>query len=99
MIRPVRWAMYCGDVNQDGYVDPLDLSIIDLDSFNYASGLSLVTDINGDHFVDPLDMSIADLNSFNYVGIKRPVAEKRSKAHSGQQSGSLHYNGILRTKK
>jgi hypothetical protein len=69
---PVRWAIFCGDVNQDGYVDPQDLSLIDQDSFNYVTGARLATDINGDQFVDPQDMSITDQNSFNYVGRKRP---------------------------
>ena len=65
--------MFGGDVNQDGYVDPLDLSLIDQDSYNYASGIGLGTDLNGDHFVDPLDLSICDQNSYNYVGIQTPV--------------------------
>ena len=68
-----RYAMFGGDVNQDGYVDPLDLSLIDQDSYNYASGIGLGTDLNGDHFVDPLDLSICDQNSYNYVGIQTPV--------------------------
>ena len=78
---PVRWAIYGGDSNQDGYVDPLDMSLIDQDSFNYVSGAGLATDVNGDHFVDPLDMSIADQNSFNYVGIKRPIAAGKVQVH------------------
>ena len=90
---PVRYAIYGGDVNQDGYVDPLDMSAIDLDSFNYASGVGLITDVNGDHFVDPLDMSITDLNSFNYVGIKRPVSAKSIKAHSRAPQG-IHYQDL-----
>ncbi len=69
-----RYAMYSGDVNQDGYVDPLDLSMVDQASFNYEAGAALATDINGDQFVDPLDLSICDQNSFNYVGIKTPVS-------------------------
>ncbi len=73
---PDLWAIYSGDVNQDGYVDPLDLSLIDQDSFNYAAGIGLVTDVNGDGYADPLDLSIADQNSFNYVGIQRPVVGK-----------------------
>ncbi len=75
---PERWAIYSGDVNQDGYVDPLDLSLIDQDSFNYTSGIRLTTDINGDQFVDPLDLSIADQNSFNYVGLKTPSSARIS---------------------
>ena len=73
---PVRWAVFSGDVNQDGYVDPLDLSLIDADSYNYVSGRALATDINGDGYVDPLDLAITDANSYNYVGIKRPVSAK-----------------------
>ncbi len=69
---PVRWAVFSGDVNGDGFVDPLDLSIVDQASFNYLSGYGIITDVNGDGFVDPLDLSIVDKNSFDYVGIKRP---------------------------
>ena len=76
---PVRWAIYGGDVNQDGYVDPLDLSLIDQDSYNYVSGRGLTTDINGDGYVDPLDLSITDQNSYNYVGISRPTSGTSSK--------------------
>ena len=95
---PVRWAIYGGDCNQDGYVDPLDMSLIDQDSFNYVSGSGLTTDVNGDHFVDPLDMSIADQNSFNYVGIKRPVTAKSIKTHSRAQQG-IHYQDLLKLQK
>jgi hypothetical protein len=73
---PERWAIYSGDVNQDGYVDPLDLALIDNDSYNYVSGNALATDLNGDRYTDPLDLAIADNNSFNYVGIQRPAAYK-----------------------
>ena len=66
------YGMYAGDVNQDGYVDPLDLSLVDEGSYNYAAGRGLAADVNGDGYVDPLDLSIVDQNSYNYVGIKRP---------------------------
>jgi hypothetical protein len=69
---PVRWAIYSGDVNQDGFVDPLDLAIVDQASFDYLAGRGLASDINGDGFVDPLDLAITDENSFNYAGIKKP---------------------------
>lgn len=69
---PVRWAIYSGDVNGDGFVDPLDLAIVDQASFDYLSGYGISADINGDGFVDPQDLSLVDQNSFNYVGIKRP---------------------------
>lgn len=67
-----KYCLFSGDVNQDGYVDPLDISLIDIDSFNYTAGL-VATDLNGDGYVDPLDLAIADENSFNYAGVKKPV--------------------------
>ena len=73
---PEVWAIYGGDVNQDGYIDPLDLSMVDQDSFNYASGRYMTTDVNGDGFVDPLDLSITDQNSFNYVGVQKPFTRR-----------------------
>ncbi len=77
---PELWAIYSGDCNQDGYVDPLDLSLVDQDSYNYVAGTSLTTDVNGDRYVDPLDLSIVDQNSYNYVGIQRPSALKTTRA-------------------
>ena len=76
---PERWAIYSGDINQDGYVDPLDLSLVDQDSYNYISGRYLATDVNGDGYVDPLDLSIIDQNSFNYVGIEKPLTARHIK--------------------
>jgi hypothetical protein len=73
---PELWAMYSGDINQDGYVDPLDLSLVDQDSYNYVSGRYVATDVNGDGYVDPLDLSIVDQNSFDYVGVQKPVSGK-----------------------
>ena len=83
------YAIYSGDCNQDGYVDPLDLSMVDQDSYNYASGRALATDINGDGYVDPLDLSIVDQNSYNYVGVNIPVSGRyaaTSKARSEVKS-------------
>jgi hypothetical protein len=68
-----RWCIYAGDVNQDGYVDPLDLAAVDLASWYYVSGY-VPEDVNGDGYVDPLDFSMVDINSYSYVEIKRPPA-------------------------
>lgn len=64
---PVRFAVYSGDVNQDGTIDLSDGSLIDNDAFNFASGY-LSTDINGDEVSDLADAVFADNNSFNFVG-------------------------------
>ncbi|MBK9331640.1 MAG: proprotein convertase P-domain-containing protein [Ignavibacteria bacterium] len=63
---PVRFAVYSGDVNQDGTVDISDGSLIDNDAFNFASGY-LPTDINGDEVSDLADAVFADNNGFNFV--------------------------------
>jgi hypothetical protein len=83
------YAIYSGDSNQDNYVDPLDLSLIDQDSFNYIAGRSLATDVNGDGYVDPLDLSITDQNSFNYVGVQRPTTGRMISAK--ERASSLPY--------
>jgi len=64
---PSKFAIYSGDVNQDGAVDLADGSLIDNDSFNFLSGY-LKTDLNGDNFTDISDYSIAVNNEFSFVG-------------------------------
>ena len=68
---PVRFAIYGGDVNQDGTVDATDLSFIDNDAQGFVSGY-VVTDLNGDNFVDGTDFAIADNNAANFVSVIRP---------------------------
>jgi len=63
---PVEFAVYSGDVNQDGIVDGSDAALIDNDAFNFVEGY-VVTDINGDNIVDGSDAAIADNNAFNFV--------------------------------
>lgn len=61
-----RYAIYSGDVNQDGVIDITDMMDIDNDVYNYASGYRQ-TDVNGDGFVDLSDAVIAGFNAGNYV--------------------------------
>lgn len=63
---PLRFAMYGGDVNQEGNVDAADLSEIDDDAFAFAVGY-LNTDVTGDNAVDAADLTIADNNAFNFI--------------------------------
>ncbi len=65
------WAVYSGDVNQDGAVDATDVSMIDNDASNFVSGRT-ITDLTGDEFVDGSDFSISDNNASNYVSMIRP---------------------------
>jgi DNA/RNA endonuclease YhcR with UshA esterase domain len=94
---PELYGIYSGDVNQDGYVDPLDLSLVDQDSYNYVAGTGLATDVNGDHYVDPLDLSLVDQNSYNYVGVQKPNADAGAAAKS--RALARDYNSVLRKHK
>ena len=68
---PLRFAVYGGDVNQDGTIDATDVSMIDNDAQNFAGGY-VVTDLTGDDFVDGTDFAIADNNAANFVSVIRP---------------------------
>ena len=68
---PVRFAIYSGDVNQDGTVDATDVSTIDNDAANFVSGY-VSTDLTGDGFVDGTDFAMADNNAANFVSVIRP---------------------------
>ncbi len=70
-VSPVRFAIYGGDVDQDGTVDATDMSMIYNDAQSFVSGY-VVTDLNGDDFVDGTDFSIADNNAANFVSVERP---------------------------
>ena len=60
------YCIYSGDVNQDYIVDVTDGSIVDNDSFNFASGY-IPSDVNGDDLTDLADGSIVDNNAGNFV--------------------------------
>ncbi|MBK6965460.1 MAG: hypothetical protein IPH20_16400 [Bacteroidales bacterium] len=65
------WAIYAGDVNQDGTVDTADMTPVDNDSAGFVSGYQ-TTDVNGDGIVDTADMTFVDNNSFQYVEAETP---------------------------
>ncbi|MBK8982655.1 MAG: hypothetical protein IPM38_10130 [Ignavibacteria bacterium] len=68
---PVRFAVYSGDVNQDGTVDVSDNGLIDNDAANFMSGY-IPTDLNGDEITDVSDAAIADNNAVNFVSVVNP---------------------------
>lgn len=65
------YLIYCGDVNQDGFVDTQDYLGVDNDSYNYASGY-LITDVDGSGTVDTNDYIFIDNNNYNYIGTIHP---------------------------
>ncbi len=62
------WAIYAGDINQDGFIDGLDLTPTILMGRIGAKGY-MVEDINGDGSVDGLDLTPIILNGRS--GIQR----------------------------
>ncbi len=66
-----KYSFYTGDVNQDGFVDAADASLIDNDAFGFVTGY-VNTDLNCDSTVDGTDALYASNNAFNFVGAVRP---------------------------
>ena len=65
------WAIFSGDINQDGVIDGLDYNDWENDSNNFAGGY-FSTDLNGDGVVDGLDFIYWEQNSNNFVGVIAP---------------------------
>ena len=70
-VEPGIFAMYSGDLNQDGYIDPFDYTILEADNLTFAYGY-VVSDLNGDGFVDPYDYVIFEKNNLNFVSSIHP---------------------------
>ncbi|MFZ4706917.1 MAG: SUMF1/EgtB/PvdO family nonheme iron enzyme [Bacteroidales bacterium] len=66
-----KWAIYSGDVNQDGIIDSGDMAPVDNLSTLATSGY-FVEDANGDGLIDSGDMAIIDNNSTAAVSIAIP---------------------------
>ncbi len=65
------FAIYSGDIDQDGIVDAFDFLPMDIDIQNFGSGY-LVTDLNGDGITDAFDFLVMDPNIQNFVAAVRP---------------------------
>lgn len=68
---PDKFAIYSGDVNQDGTIDISDAELIDNDVYVFAAGY-IKTDLNGDNSADITDAAIADNNIANFISVIRP---------------------------
>jgi hypothetical protein len=66
-----EYALYGGDVNQDGAVDGLDMIPVDNQAANFGTGY-IPEDVNGDGSVDALDMIILDNNAAAFVAVILP---------------------------
>ncbi len=70
-IAPGIFAIYGGDVNNDGLIDGSDLSDVQNDSNNFTIGYT-VTDVNQDGLVDGSDLSMIQNNSNAFISIMTP---------------------------
>lgn len=69
---PAGFAIYSGDVNQDGAVDLADITDVYNSSVAFVTGY-VSTDVNGDNTVDLSDITLTYNNSVNFVLVRRPV--------------------------
>ena len=68
---PVRYAIYSGDINQDGFVNLTDVVAAYNGSSNFTTGY-IPADVNGDNIVDLTDVVITYNNSSNFVSKVTP---------------------------
>ena len=68
---PLSFAIFSGDVNQDGVIDASDNGAIDNDATNFETGY-LSTDLTGDEVIDASDAAIADNNAASFVAAITP---------------------------
>lgn len=70
-VEPGVWAIYSGDIDQDGFIDLIDQIMLDNDISSFASGY-IPTDLNGDGYVDLLDQIILDNNLSLFIYVHKP---------------------------
>ena len=68
---PVKFALFSGDVNQDGFVELSDVVLIYNDASNFVTGYAN-TDVNGDNLIDLSDLLITYNNSSAFVSKVTP---------------------------
>ena len=68
---PVKFALYNGDVNQDGLIDLADMVLVFNDAANFVTGY-VKTDVNGDNLIDLADMLITFNNASAFVSKVTP---------------------------
>lgn len=70
-VEPGVWAMYNGDVNQDGTIDALDFNDMEADANAFNFGY-YVTDITNSGPVDALDFNQLEANSGLFLFVAHP---------------------------
>ncbi|MEO8664415.1 MAG: SBBP repeat-containing protein [Ignavibacteria bacterium] len=68
---PVRFGIYSGDADQNGFINLADIIKVSNDASNFIGGYA-VTDMNGDSSVNLTDILITYNNAAAFVSVKRP---------------------------
>jgi hypothetical protein len=66
-----QYVVYGGDINQDGFVNILDMDSCESQSSSFGSGY-IEQDVNGDAVVDALDLILTDNNAAAFIMVKKP---------------------------
>jgi hypothetical protein len=66
-----KFAMYAGDVNQDGTIDLFDLLDTENDASNFTGGYN-ASDVNGDATSDLFDLILIENNSTLFIFVANP---------------------------
>jgi hypothetical protein len=85
------FAIYSGDMNQDGFIDIFDQIQLDNNLFDGISGY-YPSDLNGDGFIDIFDQIILDNNLFIGVGTISPALGLRESSSSQSATGATKNN-------
>ncbi|MEP7145536.1 MAG: hypothetical protein ABI792_00865 [bacterium] len=67
----MRYAIFSGEVNQDGSLNLTDIILISNNAANFFNGY-INTDLNGDNFTNLTDILIAYNNSNSFVSKVTP---------------------------
>ncbi|MBI2419225.1 MAG: hypothetical protein HYV28_15255 [Ignavibacteriales bacterium] len=84
-----KWCILSGDVNQDGFVDFTDLTMVDNASAMFLSGYR-PEDVDGNNFTDMSDLIIVDNSAYHYSMVQSPeypvsrAVPNPVKRHSGR---------------
>ena len=65
------YAIFSGDINQDGYMDISDFNIMEVDVTSFATGY-IPSDINGDLRADVSDFNLLEANVTAFVKVHPP---------------------------
>ena len=84
-VEPGVFAIYSGDINQDGVVDIFDVIDMDNDVINFNAGY-IPTDLNGDGVTDIFDVILLDNNVLAFVAASSPANGFRVYNPNGQSN-------------